>query len=317
MSKIKQRAAVVLTTVLLCAGGLMLYLARVSDNSVISDEVATPKVVTLESTSPLLDDSNIVTAPVSKTMDKYEHWLHDNNQEAIRSRVVNDAAFRKFLIDSVSLEKDLDRRGMLLAVLAASKHEDVRNQALTWINAGSPELRRQGFVLLQGYNPNSQEVQQAVLQTMQQETNTDVLKEAMRSLPVDVAATGDAEAIALRLKGLTAHTDSGVRGESLMQLVRWETDTTAVQVALLSGMRDTSGEVRQAALAALDVSGLRTETVKQGLLAMVQNAEESVSTRSDALLRLNAYRLTEGERERFKAARETVNQQYQNAEKSR
>ena len=256
-------------------------------------------------------------AAVSGTESEYDRLLRQGGQEAIRARVVNDAAFRRFLIDGVSREPDLDRRGMLLAVLAAARHEDIRQQALVWMNAGSPELRREGFRLLQSYDPGNPEVQQAVLLAMRQETSPDVLREAVRTLPADVAAAENAETVTARLRALTTHTDPGVRNEALTQLVRWEPDAAVLQGALLNGLRDSAEEVRQASLMALETSGQRSDALKQGLLAMAQNADEGFSARSEALARLNAYRLNDDERRRFRAAREAVSLQYQSHETAR
>lgn len=326
MTKFKQRAVVVMAGGLLSAFGLVLYLAQGDDAPKLAKQSAQeggPKKRPAGLSWQSAFDNGVPTSTLgSEAVSPPDEWadysqlLLHGSQEAIRARALSDATFRKFLIDRSSTAKDLDERGMMLAVLAASRHEDVRKQALAWINAGSAELRRQGFQLLQGYDLRSPETLSTVMQALQREASPEVLQEALRTLPADVALVGDAESVAARLKMLVTHADPGVRSQSLTQLVRWETDATVVQGALLNGLRDSDVEVRQASLAALEASGLRSDAIKQALLNIAQNTNDGFSARSDALSRLNAYRLNEDERQRFNAARESVNQQYQVGEKS-
>lgn len=319
MGKKELNVGLVLGVAVIVLGGLLLVARdqQVPAESVLT-EPARPVVGTdAVSVSP---GSGQVPAPsigLAEDAHGYGNMLRYGSQDAIRARVVNDAAFRRYLFDNVVQEKELDRRGMLLAVLAAARHDEIRNQALAWVNAGSPELRRQAFVLLQSYDPTAPEVQQAVMQAMRQESSPEVLREAIRTLPVDVAMAGDAEGVAARLKILLTNTDDAVRSESLVQLVRWEADAGVLQSAVLAGLKDVSAQVRQASLAVLESTGIRAEPVKQALLVIAENAQEDFGARMEALARLNAYRLSDDERRRFKVARDVVSKQYSDGESPR
>lgn len=170
--------------------------------------------------------------------------------------------------------------------------------------AGSMNLaeRKYGFELLQSVAPDAPETRALVKRTLSTEQSPEVLVQALATLQSAAAEPEEAAQMVAQLKLLSQHADPAVRSQSITQLGQWDKKGEGAD-RMSQALHDPAAEVRQAAIFAIAQTGIRTDAVKDALMGLVSNAQESRDIRGSALQVLERFSLTKDEYAAFARAR--------------
>lgn len=228
-----------------------------------------------------------------------------SEEEKLRTLASTDPAALRKLIQRFGNERDQQAREMLKSVLANIQHPEVLALSTRLIGSNEAAQRKEGFALLQQFPPNTAEVRKAVKTALATEQSPDVLTQALSTLKPSVVEPAEAETIVAQLRALSRNADPSVRSQSLLQLVQWDKNGAGNE-NLSEALNDPFPEVRQAALSALAQSGLRSENLKNKLIAMIGNAAENRELRSNALQILGNFGLSKEEYAHYSQARSQI-----------
>lgn len=228
-----------------------------------------------------------------------------SEEEKLRAQAKADPAALRKLIQRFDTERDPGARTMLKSVLAGADKPEV--VALSSKLAASNDIarRKEAFELLQQTPGATPEARKLVRQALAGEQSAEVLTQALAALKPAVVEPAESEAIVAQLRNLTQNADPAVRSQSLMQLVQWDKNGSGGDT-LSQALTDPAPQVRQAALAALAQSGMRSDAVKTALMGIIGNTGESREVRSSALQVLERFALNKEEFASYSQARSQV-----------
>ena len=126
--------------------------------------------------------------------------------------------------------------------------------------------------------------------------------QALATLKSVAAEPEESDQIVAQLKSLSQHADPAVRGQSITQLGQWDKKGEGAD-RMSQALNDPVADVRQAAIFAIAQTGIRTDTIKHALMALVSNTQESRDIRGSALQTLERFSLTKEEYAAFAKAR--------------
>ena len=222
------------------------------------------------------------------------YQLGADTQTQLREAAQADPAVLRSLIHRFDTERDPKARDMLQAVLSNIQSPEVLAMSTRLATSGDPARRQEGFAMLMQLSPNSPEVRELVKQALQSEQSPAVLSQALAALTPTVVAKPEAEGIVAQLNQLAQHADPSVRSQSILQLAQWD-KTGQVEARLSQALQDQTAEVRNAAVAAIGESGIRTDSVKAALMGILGNAAESTQVKDHALHALERFSLSKDE----------------------
>jgi HEAT repeat protein len=139
------------------------------------------------------------------------------------------------------------------------------------------------------------------------ETDPTALAGALMALrSPELPSNADAGKLLPRFLELTQHTDPLVRGHAIQQLSDWDKTGEQATPIVREALSDADRLVRQAAVGAVMVGGLRSEGLKGALLRTAADPGEDLTTRGSALHALDRFALTDAEQAQYRAGQEQL-----------
>ncbi len=215
-------------------------------------------------------------------------------QEQLRDAALNDPAAQRDLIRRFEAERDPQARAMLQTVLASVNSPEVLALSTRLAASQDAAEREEGFAMLMRLSPDSPEVRKLVRQALATEQSPAVLSQAVAALTPGVVANSEAAGVVAQLDQLAQHADPAVRSQSLLQLAQWD-KSGQVEGRLSQALNDQSPEVRNAAVAAIGESGIRSDSMKAALLGILANSAERSEVKDGALYALTRFSLSPDE----------------------
>lgn len=225
---------------------------------------------------------------------KEPHLVQEEMQAQLRSAALADPAALRKLLQRFDAERDPQARAMLQGVLASLPSPEVVAMSTRLAASSDPARRQEAFELLTQLSPNSPEVRNMVLRTLATEQSPAVLSRAISALTPTVVAAHEAQGVVTQLDSLTQHADPAVRSQSILQLAQWD-KSGGVESRLGQALSDQEPQVRQAAVAGIAETGIRSESMKAALLNVVRNPQESREVKDGALHALERFSLSQDE----------------------
>ncbi|MGJ7902536.1 HEAT repeat domain-containing protein [Lysobacter sp. 1R34A] len=214
--------------------------------------------------------------------------------ESLRQRASRDPAFLQSLLQRYRNERDLAARGELLALLNAVSGEEVLRFALSLAASTRPEDERDGLELLRGYSMDRPEVRQTLLAKLERGGDPQRMGELVAMLTPATMPSEDAAPVVAELAALARHPDPNLRAQAVLQLAQWD-DGEQVEDLLHRAILDSSAEVRAKAIAGVQGSGIRSDRLKEALLAIAADPASSAADRGAATFALQQFRLNRAE----------------------
>lgn len=211
-----------------------------------------------------------------------------------RERASRDPAFLQSLLQRYRAAGDPAVRGELLALLTAVGGEDVLRFALSLSASTRPEDERDALALLGAYSLERGEVRQALLDKLQRGGDPQRTAALVAMLVPATLPSEDAAPVIAQLEALAAHADPEVRAQAVLQLAQWD-DGARTEDALHRAILDPSPQVRAKAIAGVQGAGLRSDRIKDALLAIAADPRSSAADRGAAAFALQSFRLNRAE----------------------
>lgn len=212
-------------------------------------------------------------------------------QAQLREAALGDPAARRDLVQRFEAERDPQARAMLMTVLSSIPSSEVMALSTRLATSRDAAQREEGFAMLMRMSPDSPEVRNLVRQALATEQSPAVLSQAVAALTPGVVASPEAASVVAQLDQLAQHADPAVRSQSLLQLAQWD-KSGQVESRLSQALNDQAPEVRNAALAAIGESGIRSDSMKTALLGMLANGAERTEVKDGVLHALTRFSLS-------------------------
>lgn len=204
-------------------------------------------------------------------------------------KLQEDEGARSALLAQLAAESDPTHREHIRILLGFVTTPDVARAAIAMTGEPSARARREGFELL--HHQDGNDARAAVAQALEREQDPQVLAAALQAVqaPSQRARVEDRRTQASLLQ-LTEHADPNVRANALQALARTGRSGSA-PAAVVRGLSDEDEEVKDAALLAVVEGRLRSNDVKERVLAMLTDETCSPELRTRAVDVLDAFPL--------------------------
>lgn len=219
---------------------------------------------------------------------------------APRRTRASDADLRE-LMRRYALETELDKRGALLAILQANPNEEVKAFALQLAASRDPAARQEGLELLKAFPLDDAKVRGFLVDQIDQEQDPAMLTKLVDMLAPTMVATEDAAPLVAQLARLREHPDPEVRAASILQSSQWDRGGD-LENTLHDAMLDPDPRVRQAAIGGISAEHVRSDRLKDMLLAIASDPKTSAEERNRAIFALEGFALNRAEYEVFRQA---------------
>lgn len=229
--------------------------------------------------------------------------LKDHGKKS--QRLQENSSYLRELMRQYALEKELDKRGALLAILQSMPNAEVKRFALQLAASSDPVTRREGLELLKAFSLGDAQVRDFLVGQIDQEHDPAMLKELVDMLTPTMVATEDAAPLVEQLVRLREHSDPEVRAASVLQSSQWDKGSD-LENTLHQAMMDPDVRVRQAAIGGITSERVHTDRLKDMLLAIANDPQTSERERSAALFALEGFALNRFEYELYLQAGELV-----------
>ncbi|CAN5330040.1 hypothetical protein BH11PSE11_BH11PSE11_27080 [soil metagenome] len=229
----------------------------------------------------------------------------DEALDSLRQMIQKDPVALQKILHRYGRENDAQNKETLKALLASVQKPEVLAYSVQLAGSDNPAQRQDGFELLKMVSSSSSELRSLVKQAMASEQAPEVLSQAIAALTPTVVAAPEGAAIVAQLGTLAQHKDAGVRSQSIIQLAQWDKSGN-VEAKLSQALTDQSPEVRQAAVTAINESGVRSDSMKLALLGVIRSGTEKTVVRDGALHALERFSLTPDEYASYSQARMEV-----------
>lgn len=223
------------------------------------------------------------------------------------TRALKDPAYLRTLLQRYATETDLDRKGALLAVLGSAANDDVLRFALDRVDSRDPQVRSDALALLAAFPLDRAEVRDTLMTQLRGETDPLMQARLIGMLAPVLIPSEDAAPIVRALAALHESTDPDVRAASVLQSAQWDT-SAGMEDALHRALLDREPQVRQAAIAGVAVAGIRSDRIKDSLLATLDDATLPAEERQAAVMSLQGFSLDRAEFEVYRNAAESLHQ---------
>lgn len=212
----------------------------------------------------------------------------------------SDADLRE-LMRRYALETALDARGALLALLLANPNDEMKRFALELAASRDPNTRQAGLELLKAFPLDDTQVRDFLVGQIDQEQDPAMLTTLVDMLAPTMVATEDAAPLVAQLARLRAHPDPDVRAASILQSSQWDRGA-GLEQTLHDAMLDPDPRVRQAAIGGISAERVRSDRVKDMLLAIASGAKTGDEERNRAIFALEGFALNRAEYEVYRQA---------------
>ncbi|MES2669739.1 MAG: HEAT repeat domain-containing protein [Pseudomonadota bacterium] len=212
----------------------------------------------------------------------------------------SDADLRE-LMRRYAAETELDKRGALLAILQANPNEEVKAFALALAASRDPAARQEGLELLKAFPLDDAKVRGFLVGQIDQEQDPAMLTKLVDMLSPTMVATEDAAPLVAQLARLREHPDPEVRAASILQSSQWDRGGD-LENTLHSAMLDPDPRVRQAAIGGISAERVRSDRLKDMLLAIASDPKTGAEERNRAIFALEGFALNRAEYEVYRQA---------------
>ena len=223
----------------------------------------------------------------------------DRHGQHRRTRA-SDADLRE-LMRRYTLETELDKRGALLAILQANPNEEVKAFALALAASRDAAARQEGLELLKAFPLDDATVRGFLVGQIDQEQDPAMLTKLVDMLSPTMVATEDAAPLVAQLARLREHPDPEVRAASILQSSQWDRGGD-LENTLHDAMLDPDPRVRQAAIGGISAEHVRSDRLKDMLLAIASDPKTSSEERNRAIFALEGFALNRAEYEVYRQA---------------
>ncbi|WP_363799114.1 HEAT repeat domain-containing protein [Lysobacter firmicutimachus] len=214
--------------------------------------------------------------------------------ESLRRRAASDPAFLRGLMQRYRNQTDPVARGELLALLNAVSGDEVLRLALSLTASTRAEDERDGLALLAAYPMDRAEVRETVLAKLGQGGDPQRMGELVAMLTPATMPSEDAAPVIAELAALARHSDPSLRAQAVLQLAQWD-DGEQTEDLLHRAILDPSPDVRAKAIAGVQGSRIRSDRLKEALLAIAADPGSSAADRGAATFALQQFRLNRAE----------------------
>lgn len=212
----------------------------------------------------------------------------------------SDADLRE-LMRRYAAETELDKRGALLAILQANPNEEVKAFALALAASRDAAARQEGLELLKAFPLDDAKVRGFLVGQIDQEQDPAMLTKLVDMLSPTMVATEDAAPLVAQLARLREHPDPEVRAASILQSSQWDRGGD-LENTLHSAMLDPDPRVRQAAIGGILAERVRSDRLKDMLLAIASDPKTGAEERNRAIFALEGFALNRAEYEVYRQA---------------
>jgi hypothetical protein len=210
------------------------------------------------------------------------------------TRALRDPVYLRRLMASYASEADLDRRGALLAVLQSAANDEVLHFALQLAERPDPASRQDGLQLLQAFPLDRTPVRELLVRQLGAERDPAMLRQLVDMLTPAVVPIEDAAPVVAQLARLRGHPDPDVRASSVLQSAQWDRQAD-LEDLLHRAVLDPAPQVREAAIAGVTAVHVRSDRLKDALLAIAGDPLSQAGERSAALFALQEFPLDRSE----------------------
>jgi hypothetical protein len=197
-------------------------------------------------------------------------------------------------------------RATLRELIVASARPDL-SQAGTELTRGARGLQRgAGFELLARLRPTPESYALA-MRAVFEDTDPTALAGALMALqPPDLPSNADTRQLLPRFVALAHHPDALVRGHAIQHLSDWDKAGEHAMPIVLGALSDAERVVREAAVGAVMIGGLRSEDLKGALLRIAGDPGEDPAIRGSALFALKRFALADAEQVQYRAGGDAI-----------
>jgi hypothetical protein len=209
---------------------------------------------------------------------------------------------RSRLLDGYSHENDPHQRGVMRGLFAAIPRDELGVAARTMAESADTIVRTAGFELTSLFEVDETVFAMAHRRVLD-EQDPDALAAALAALspPVQPSSADRAEMLP-RLVALTHHAHIGVRASAIQRVAEWDLSGALATPVVETALGDPERLVRQAAVGAVMVGGLREARLVPGLLQLLVRADEDLAIRGPVLLALERFPLSDADHAAYVAA---------------
>lgn len=216
-------------------------------------------------------------------------------------RTPASAADLRELMRKYAAESALDKRGALLAILQANPNEEVKAFALALAASRDATGRQEGLELLKAFPLDDAEVRGFLVNQIDKEQDPTMLTKLVDMLAPTQVATEDAAPLVAQLARLRDHPDPEVRAASILQSSQWDRGA-GLENTLHDAMLDPDPRVRQAAISGISAEHVRSDRLKDMLLAIAYDPKTGSEERNRAIFALEGFALNRSEYEIYRQA---------------
>lgn len=224
------------------------------------------------------------------------------DEQKLREQAMNDPGALRSLIQRYDTERDQNVKETLKAIIATVPRPEAKAFVTRLATSTDAAQRKEAYELLKQSSPDSPEMRSLLKQALATEQSPTALAQAIAALRPVVVDPAESTAIIGQLRGLTQNPDPLVRSQSVLQLGQWDKNGSS-QDSMASALNDSAPEVRQAAIFAIAQSGMRADSLKTALLAMINSPSETKENKGSALQVLERFSLNKEEYASFTKAR--------------
>ena len=228
----------------------------------------------------------------------------DFYRDAARLRADPDAF--ALLVDAFRAEADPARLARLASLLGEVGHPDLVAIGSDMVASGNAASRNAGLDLLRHIQPDDEAAREVLVGLLASESDPAVLKSVIDAVSVPGEGAEGAGELVAQLVPLTRHESPAVRRNGVTVLSRWASDENVTPV-LRAALDDTDRGVRSSAVYAFVDYPLVDESVREDLLAVLENPDEEAGIRAGALLALQRAGLDGEQARRLETARRAMN----------
>lgn len=217
------------------------------------------------------------------------------------TRAARDPAQLRRLLARYRTETEADRKGALLALLLGVGGPEVQRVALELARSPDPATRRDGLSLLAASSVEDAQVRTLLVQQLQRERDPALLRQTLDLLVPAPLPLEDAAPMLDALSRLRTHPDPAVRAGSVLQSAQWESGQAAEEL-LHRALLDPEPQVREAAIAGVLSASVRSDRVKDALLAIASDPGADPQQRGAAVSALHGFRLERADHALYRRA---------------
>jgi len=225
---------------------------------------------------------------------------------ALAQALASDAALFRTVVEDYGRTEDRPLRATLKELIVASARPDVLAAGMELTHGERGLERGAGFELLARLRPTP-EGYTIAMRAVLEETDPTALAGALMALQSpDLPSNAEAHELLPRFVALAHHAEALVRAHAIQQLADWDKAGERATPIVLDAMLDGDRVVRQAAVGAVMIGGLRAPGLKDALLHVAANPDEDPTTRGSALYALTRFALSDAEQAQYRERKEAL-----------